>query len=230
MITNTRSQDVFAGDGTSTTFTFSFTVPNTSVLELLYTTSAGTVTIDPNLYSVALTPPYGDNLWSSGGILTFPLSGSPVALGESLTLRRVVPYTQNTEISNQGASYPVQTERALDRLEMQIQQIANTAGIGDIELTGDVTGNGSSTQSINSQSSSYTLVIGDAEKLIQMTNASSADLTVPPNSSVAFSVGTRIDILAYGAGALTVVAGSGVTIRSPLSLLLNGQYAKGELS
>lgn len=86
-------------------------------------------------------------------------------------------------------------------------------------------------QSIESaQTASYTLVIGDAGKTVTMTNASANNLTVPPNSSVAFPVNTRIDIIQYGAGQTTVVAGAGVTINSSgAKLKLTGQYSGASL-
>ena len=82
----------------------------------------------------------------------------------------------------------------------------------------------------NVQTDSYTLVIGDAGKMIVMNKASANNLTVPPNSSVAFPTNTRIDIIQYGAGQTTLVAGSGVTIRSSGSKLkLTGQYSGASL-
>jgi len=82
-------------------------------------------------------------------------------------------------------------------------------------------------QSVESaQTASYTLVIGDAGKLVTMSNASANNLTVPPNSSVAFPTGTRIDVIQKGAGQTTIVAGSGVTLNSKGSALkLTGQYS-----
>lgn len=79
----------------------------------------------------------------------------------------------------------------------------------------------------NSQSiTSYTLVIGDAGRYIEINNVSPITLTVPPNSSVAFAQNTRIDIIQLGAGQISVVAGAGVTIRSSGSKLkLTGQYS-----
>lgn len=77
---------------------------------------------------------------------------------------------------------------------------------------------------------SYTLVLGDAGKMVTMTNASANTLTVPPNSSVAFPTNTRIDMLQYGAGQTTIAAGSGVTIYSSGSKLkLTGQYSGATL-
>lgn len=66
----------------------------------------------------------------------------------------------------------------------------------------------------NRQTDSYTLVLGDLNKVIEMNKATANTLTVPPNSSVAFAVGTVIEGGQYGAGQTTITPGAGVTIRS----------------
>jgi hypothetical protein len=82
----------------------------------------------------------------------------------------------------------------------------------------------------NRQTASYTLVIGDADKLVEMNVGSANNLTVPLNSSVAFSTGTQILLAQYGAGQTTIVATSGVTIRSNgAKLKLNAQYSGATL-
>jgi hypothetical protein len=82
----------------------------------------------------------------------------------------------------------------------------------------------------NRQTASYTLVIGDEGKLVETNVASANNLTVPPNSSVAFPVGTQILVSQYGAGQTTIVAGSGVTLRSSgTKLKLSAQYAMATL-
>jgi hypothetical protein len=68
--------------------------------------------------------------------------------------------------------------------------------------------------STNRQTASYTLALTDADKLVEMNVATANNLTVPLNSSVAFAIGTKIDLSQYGAGQTTVVATSGVTVRS----------------
>jgi len=73
---------------------------------------------------------------------------------------------------------------------------------------------------------SYTAVLGDANTYIRFSNASAVSFTIPPNSSAAFPVGTVIEVEQAGAGALSFVAGSGVTLNSRSSdLTLAGQYA-----
>jgi len=73
---------------------------------------------------------------------------------------------------------------------------------------------------------SYTLALTDAAKLITLTNAAAITLTVPPNGSVAFPIGSQMLLYQGGAGQVTITAGAGVTIRSQGSKLkLLAQYA-----
>lgn len=74
----------------------------------------------------------------------------------------------------------------------------------------------------------YTLVLGDAGRMVTLNNAAAIALTIPTAASVAFPVGTRIDILQFGAGQVTV--GGSVTIRSSGGKLkLSGQYSGATL-
>jgi hypothetical protein len=82
----------------------------------------------------------------------------------------------------------------------------------------------------NRQTASYTLVLSDADKLVEMNVATANNLTIPLNSSVAFPTGTQILLAQYGAGQTTVVATSGVTVRSNGGKLkLNVQYSGATL-
>lgn len=64
----------------------------------------------------------------------------------------------------------------------------------------------------STQTLDYTLVLADAGKAVEMNSASARVITIPPNASVAFPIGTIIEIARIGAGALTVAPGAGVTI------------------
>lgn len=75
-------------------------------------------------------------------------------------------------------------------------------------------------------STARTFAAGDSGKLLRMNNAGATTVTVPPNSSVAFDLGTQVIVAQMGAGAVTIAAGSGVTLRSKDSALgISGQYA-----
>jgi hypothetical protein len=85
-------------------------------------------------------------------------------------------------------------------------------------------------QALNAQTgTSYTLVLTDHTKLVTLSNASAITLTVPPNSSVAFAVGSVIDLAQIGAGRVTVAQGSGVTINATPGLKLRAQYSGATL-
>lgn len=77
----------------------------------------------------------------------------------------------------------------------------------------------------NQTGTTYTLVLSDKDKLIEMENAAANTLTVPLNSSVAFDVGTQILIVQKDAGTTTIAAAAGVTLLSKDSNLdIGGQY------
>jgi len=76
------------------------------------------------------------------------------------------------------------------------------------------------TKQVNSQTgTAYTLVLADAEKVIESSNAAVQTITVPPNSAVAFPIGTIIQLAWIGATKPSFAAGAGVTINSPGGLL-----------
>ena len=76
----------------------------------------------------------------------------------------------------------------------------------------------------------YTLVLGDAGKYVTLSNAASITLTIPTNASVAFDVGTVVNVVQLGAGQVTIAGAVGVTVNSEGSKLkLKGQYAVASL-
>lgn len=67
---------------------------------------------------------------------------------------------------------------------------------------------------ITTKDANYTLVIGDAGKGFRKTGSSAVTITVPPNSAVAFPVGTTIYLRNFNATAtISVARGSGVAMR-----------------
>ena len=82
---------------------------------------------------------------------------------------------------------------------------------------------------INAQTASYTLVLADKNKLVEMGVGSGNTLTVPPNSSVAFPVGSTITILQTGAGQCTLTAGAGVTVNGTPGLKLRTTWSSATI-
>lgn len=66
--------------------------------------------------------------------------------------------------------------------------------------------------SFNAQTgTTYTLVSGDADKLVTTSNASAVTVTIPPS---VFSAGQQINVQSIGVGLTSFAAGAGVTITS----------------
>jgi len=85
----------------------------------------------------------------------------------------------------------------------------------DSGLTGGVTSGTADLKlqlQFNAQTgTTYTLVVGDLNKLVTCSNASGITVTVPPS---VFSAGNQIHLQQIGAGQVTFAQGSGVTITS----------------
>lgn len=81
---------------------------------------------------------------------------------------------------------------------------------------------------VNTQTgTSYTSVLGDAGKVVDMDNASANTFTIPTNASVAYVVGTCMEVSQLGAGTTTIQGDTGVTVNgvSAGSEDLAAQYA-----
>jgi hypothetical protein len=88
---------------------------------------------------------------------------------------------------------------------------------------------GSNTLEFNPETASYSLVLADAGKVVEMGVGSANDLTVPLNSSQAFDIGTQITILQTGTGQTTIVATGGVTVNGTPGLKLRAQWSSATL-
>lgn len=67
---------------------------------------------------------------------------------------------------------------------------------------------------INTQTLQYTLVIADNYKLVELNFSSGNNVIIPTNAAQPFPIGTQIILSQYGAGQVTVVPDTGVTLRS----------------
>ena len=114
----------------------------------------------------------------------------------------ITAVTAGTGLSGGGSSGDVTLS-----IDSTVTTLTGTQTLTNKTLTAPVI-----TQTINAQTgTSYTLVSTDANKLVQLNNASAITLTIPPS---VFSVGQSIDLYQLGAGQVTFAQGSGVTIRS----------------
>lgn len=71
----------------------------------------------------------------------------------------------------------------------------------------------------------YTFVLADGRRLVTASNSSAQTYTVPPNSSVAYPIGTALQIIQKGTGQVTLAPGSGVTLNQAHGLKTSAQWA-----
>lgn len=133
-------------------------------------------------------------------------------------------------VQSSGANTIVAIPSGMSVKVTSILNSGTTAASWDYEYIGfnAITGTGSNvlatsptisdpviTESVNAQTgTTYTPVLTDAKQMVTLSNASAITVTIPPNSSVAYAVGSKIDFIAKGAGQVSFAQGSGVTIRS----------------
>lgn len=80
----------------------------------------------------------------------------------------------------------------------------------------------------NAQIIGYTAILSDAEKMITMSLGTPITFTIPINSSVAYPVGTKLNVMQLGTGATTIAIDTGtdtLDVNANFTLVLNGQYA-----
>lgn len=112
----------FNGNGSQTVFPFVFKTFDEADLLVVRTDEDGleyTLVLDSD-YSVSLNVDQDAN---PGGSVTYPISGSALLLGETLTIASNLDYTQTTDIQNAGGFFAQVIEDALDRNVMLVKQV-----------------------------------------------------------------------------------------------------------
>ena len=118
-----RRAGPFNGNGSATSFAFTFKVFAEEDIRVVIADVDGvesTLMLNSD-YSVTLN---GDQVANPGGSITYPLSGDPLATGETLTAAGALEYDQPADIPDGGNFNPTALENELDRIVMQVQQLA----------------------------------------------------------------------------------------------------------
>lgn len=121
---STRKAGPFTGNGTATTFPFTFKVFQASdllVVRLDTSTNVQSTLVLNTDYTVALNQNQNTN---PGGSIVL---GAVLATGFTLTATSAIQNLQPTDLTNQGGFYPTVINDALDRATIQIQQLQESA-------------------------------------------------------------------------------------------------------
>jgi hypothetical protein len=211
--TGVTSTAATTGEGTTHTLSIGQAVGTSASVTFANLTLTGDLTVSGTTTSInTATLNVADNIV----VLNNDVTGSPsenagIEVERGTSANVLVRWNETTdkwEVTNDGTTYG---------------NIVTTADSGTVSLgmIADV--------STSAQTASYTLVLADKNKIVEMSVATANTLTVPPNSSVAYAVGSQINILQTGAGQTTVTAGAGVTINATPGLKMRTQWSYATL-
>lgn len=168
---STSSTEVKNGNGTTTSWSFTFVIDQNSDLVVTKTNSSG---VETTLVEGTGTANYSVTIsdYPGTGSITYPATlGTKLANGESLTLQRTVDLDQQTDLVNQGAWNPSTVERSLDYARMvDIQQ--------QDEINRSI-----KTPASDSSGASYTLPSPSSGKVIGVWNSDGNAIEVGPDAS-----------------------------------------------
>ncbi len=200
------------------------------------TPAAPTAAADTNTTQIATTAFVMTELGDYATLASPTLTGTPAAptaaADTNTTQIATTAYVQtelgalsSDSIKDADNDTKIQVEESSDEDKIRFDVGGTETAV--IDSTGlDVTGNVMYNVALNAQTgTTYTFVLADRGKLVTTSNGSAQTITIPPNSSVAFAVGTQVQVAGLGAGEVTMAAGSGVTVRSTPGLKLRAQYS-----
>ena len=148
---------------------------------------------------------------TSADLVTFSPSGTISATSVQAAMQEINTDADSTFLSQVSASGSYLTQ--VSASGSYLTQVSASTSYAAKSLT------------INAQVASYTLVIADAGKQVEVSSASGVTLTVPTNAVAAFPIGTTIIIVQTGAGKITVAGSAGVTVNATPGLKMYGQWS-----
>jgi hypothetical protein len=127
----------------------------------------------------------------------------------------------------------------IDAVEADVGTLETTVATLDSNVAADIAALDTrvdaleaATPTVNAQTgTTYTLVLADAGAIVTLANAAAITLTVPEAASVAFPVGTRIDLIQVGAGQVTVAGSGAATVSKTAAdtLKLRAEFSAASL-
>jgi hypothetical protein len=117
-------------------------------------------------------------------------------------------------------------EGSLDNLELN-----NLTAAGVVFSDGTQTKQGvPSITTISAKTDSYTLSnLNERDTIVEINKSTATTLTIPTNASVAYPVGTTLDIIQTGTGQVTIAGAGGVTVNATPGLKLRTQWSSATL-
>jgi hypothetical protein len=192
-VETTLTKARYAGNGAATEFPVPFAYSRAADLRLVLSDAAGNETPVADNYRVDVNP-------SGDASVAYPVSGSPLPPGVTLTVYRDTPQTQIVDLIDGGDFDPNVLERdGFDRLEMQIQELQEESDRAiKTPIISDMT------------PEDYWRIITDSmrsfdemQRLYDLLIAAGVVVTLKPNGGIAFDDQKRIYVDLKSTGGLS---------------------------
>lgn len=174
-----------------------------------------------------------DNSVTSAKIVDGAIVNADVNASAAISLSKLASGTSAQVIVHNASGIPTATTVTGDVTISNTGVTAIGSGVivnADISSTAAIEQGKIADMGIDTKVSNYTINLNDKNRMIEMNVASSNTVTVPTNS-VAFPVGSQINIVQYGVGKTQIVAASpGTTsIRATPGTFLRDRYSSATL-
>jgi hypothetical protein len=204
----TRKAGPFTGNGVTATFPFTFKVFQASDVKVVRANTAAVETILTmgTDYTISLNANQDS---TPGGSITLT---SPLTLNYLLSATSKVPNTQTMDLTNQGGFYPKVINAAMDRLTVQLQQVAlDAANAVKVPLTSTQTGDQLRDSLILAQANS---AASAAAAATSATNAATSATAASTSQSAAATSASNASTSATNAASSASSASSSATSAS----------------
>jgi sporulation protein YlmC with PRC-barrel domain len=153
-------------------------------------------------------------LANATGVATYVTPSGDVSWDSSGNVQIVANTIINADINSAAAIVYSKLSLANSIVNADI----STAAAIDLGKIADV--------STNAQTgTTYTLVLADKNRVVELNNAAAIALTVPTDATVAYATGTQITLLQTGAGQVTIAGASGCTVNATPGLKMRAQWS-----
>ena len=196
--------------------------------------TATTVTGDVTINSTGVTA-IGSAKVTSAMIVDGTIVNADINASAAIALSKLASGTSGQIIVANSSGVPTWVSETGDISISDTGVTAIASGVivdADISSSAAISRGKIADMAIDTKTSNYVLALTDANKMIEMNIASSANtVSVPTDASVNFPIGTQINIVQYGTGKTQIVAVTPATtnVRSTPGSYLRAQYSSATL-
>jgi hypothetical protein len=200
---------------------------------------------DPSTFTVGTDDIYVFQFAGAGTITAgnnISVSGNQISVIDSPTFTGTVTLPNTTSIGDVSATEIGYLDGVTSAIQTQLNSKAPTdsptfTNTVTVSASGIVFTDGTQTKqgvpsitTITPRTASYTLAnLDERDTIIEISNAAATTLTIPLNNTVAYPIGTTIDIIQTGTGQVTIANAVGVTLNSTPGPKLRTRWSSATL-